>query len=243
MVLDKGEPVYFGNPTEATKSYQLMVQEESGKPDSVEPLNRARTTSASAWTDSFNHDFVWPDLSSFLDLSMVRQISNGWARCSRVALCDENGQLRSIFEQGSRALFYSEFDVLEGIEVPSAGIAIRNRTGVAVYAKHSLQMGTRVPTFIPKGSRLRFCHDVMLDLACGEYTFDFGLINISHQIYERKEIDYETFLSNHLRLCEVTAPSAFTVILPKRFKCMQLRHFGLANLEDRCHVSLIPTNY
>src|SRR5438132_1545339 len=71
-------------------------------------------------------DTFWPPPGAFLDLSSVKQLTDGRARCVGVAICDDDGHPTSTFRQGQRAHFFYEFEVLGEIGVPSGGLELHN---------------------------------------------------------------------------------------------------------------------
>lgn len=65
-------------------------------------------------------DFHLPDAECFLDIAGLSQVSNGWGRCTRVALCNEKFRLRVPLAGGARDFY--EYEILKDIEVPVTGI-------------------------------------------------------------------------------------------------------------------------
>src|SRR5689334_2557925 len=100
----------------------------------------------------------WPDSEAFLDLSLVKQVTDGRARCTGVAVCDADGYPRKSFFQGQEVHFFYEFEILCDVEVPSGGLELSNAYGQVIYGKNTFQFGTPVPESLRVGKRLRYHH-------------------------------------------------------------------------------------
>src|SRR5262249_18205955 len=137
---------------------------------------------------SEGQQYAWPAPAAFLDIGSVAQFSNGWARCTGVALCNSDGQPRDVFEQGDTARFFCEFEILRDIEVPSGGVEIQNDKGIVVHGKSTLEYGSDVPVRVVQGSRLRFRQDMALEIAVGEYTFNVGMGMLPARAYEHRAV-------------------------------------------------------
>src|SRR6185503_2263322 len=112
VLLDRGRATFIGTGPQAVKHYYLVEQNERAAP--AAPV----TSSGPPPTTAGHQGGPWPPPETFLDISHVPQISNGWARCTAVALCDGDNTARGAFEQGETAHFYYEFELLHDIEVP-----------------------------------------------------------------------------------------------------------------------------
>jgi hypothetical protein len=178
-----------------------------------------------------------PAPEAFFDISAVPQISNGWARCVGVALSNGRGQPRRIFEQGETASFLYEFELLQDIEVPIGGLLIQDNKGIVVHGKSTLEYGTDVPTFIVKGSRLRFRQDIALEIGAGEYSFEVGLAAMSLDDYKDRALYSHGELNTKIaRLCHLSEVGQLSVVLREHASPVQLLHHGVANLSGNCRV-------
>jgi len=236
LLLDHGNPLFFGEATEAVKRYYLVEQKtrETNIP-------AARITEASD-THYFSSDakFSWPEVEAFLSISQIPQISNGWAHCTQVAVCDVNGKRRSQYNQGEMAHFFYEFELLTDIETPVAGITLQNDKGVIVHGKNTLQFDTLVPAHVKKGTRIRFCHEIKLDIAWGEYTFEVGFASISQQSYQnRYSYSHEQLDSHVIRICHLPKGGYFSVIPAIMLTHTSLLHHGIADLPGNLSAQLL----
>ena len=247
MLLDKGVCTYSGSGKDAVRRYFLLQQEERPASSAVQEPGRvsspADSTGEIGVSDTFENptEFFWPPPESMLNLDRVEQVSNGWARCAGVALCDISGRPSQVFPQGQTASFFYEFLILRDIEVPVGGVLITNDRGVIVHGKHTIQIGTAVPTRVPAGSRLRFRQDIVLDLECLEYVFEVGLVTLGRVDYERRvSMTPEELEAAYIRVCHLPRVGSFAMTFPITDGPRQISHYGVANLRAQCVASVVP---
>jgi hypothetical protein len=182
----------------------------------------------------------WPSAEAFLDLSGLAQTSNGWARCTAVALCDEDGRPREAIIQGQVARFFYEFELLRDVEVPIGGLNIYNSRAVLVHGRNTLQYECSVPMSVARGDRVRFRQDVRLDLGRDEYTFEVGLATLSRERFERRGQYPEEVLHSHIvRVCHLASAGRFAVVLPAGEARLRAQFYGAVSLEGGCQVVTI----
>ncbi|MEI6297092.1 MAG: ABC transporter ATP-binding protein [bacterium] len=233
LLLHHGANIFLGNATEAVHRYYLLAQQEQALPAQLTSTQNAPRLTSGA-------EIEWPAAEALLDISTLPQVSNGWARCTAVALCNQAGQACAVFEQGQWANFFYEFELLKDIEVPLGGVVIQSDRGVLVHGKGTLEHDTDVPTALPSGSRLRFHQEVGLELATGEYTFEVGLATICREDYERRQVySYSELSPKWVRICHLANVGQFAVALRKSGQPVQLLHHGVANLPGSCRVATL----
>jgi lipopolysaccharide transport system ATP-binding protein len=234
LLLHRGEMLFQGIASEAVKHYYLIEQQDRSKTPAVKPQAPEQHKQL---ISADNQDRDWPSPTAFLDLSGVSQVSNGWARCTGVAVCNSQGQPCLIFQQGDTASFFYEFELLEDIEIPIGGLVIQNDKGIFVHGKNTLQYGSEVPSWVAQGSRLRFRQDITLEIAIGAYTFQLGLSTIDSYYYQqRDQLTHQELNAGIVRLCHLPSISQFNVIFRSEGKPIRLLHHGLANLPGKCQV-------
>jgi hypothetical protein len=146
-----------------------------------------------------------------------------------------------VFQQGERASFFYEFELLRDIEVPIGGLVIHSDKGIIVHGKSTLEYGSTIPSKVPQGSRLRFHQEIDLEIAVGEYTFEVGLATISYRDYERRSLySHNDLHTKVVRLCILPAAGQIAVIFLRDEKPVQLLHHGVANLQGECRVFIVP---
>jgi lipopolysaccharide transport system ATP-binding protein len=228
LLLDNGTARFIGSSSEAIKHYYLTVQNkmpvsewESAHKTSPEVQNVQETTP----------DNYWPDDTAFTLLNGASQVSNGWGRCIRYALCDSAGSPCSTFEQGQGAQIFYEFEIDQPIGVPLAGLVIQNDKGVIVHGKGSLEYNAQAPRSLTAGTMVRCVQRIELCLAPGEYSFELGLATISSDYYEKKSsIDHHQLFGNILRICHIPQAGIFCITFRRNHAGAQLTHHGVADL-------------
>ncbi len=237
LLLHQGTTLFRGSASEAVKRYYLLEQQDRAQA-MLQTQPPIQTT-----TLQESEDGVWPLPEAFLDISGVAQVSNGWARCTSVAVCDGQGQPCSAFQQGETASFFYEFELLQDIEVPIGGLVIQSDKGVITHGKSTLEYDTEVPNLVVQGSRLRFQQDIALEIMIGAYSFEVGLATISLYDYvNRAHYTHSQLRSKIVRMCHLPAAGQFTVTLRRNGTPVQLLHHGVANLPGECRVTLKLSN-
>lgn len=244
ILLHNGDLVHQGIATETVKRYYLVEQDKR-----IRLLHSNHQSSSQSLDTDMEKIFqidesrFWPTPEAFLSLSNVSQVSNGSARCTAIALCSASGEPRSIFEQGEKVSFFYEFELLQDIQVPVAGVEIQNDKGMIVHGKSTLEYGTEVPHRIRRGSRLRFRQDIALEIAIGEYTFNLGLGSLNFQDFQNRHcMTHWDLDSRMVRLCLLTQVGKFAVHPRRKGNPVQLTHHGLANLPGCCEVTIEPSS-
>jgi lipopolysaccharide transport system ATP-binding protein len=241
VLLHQGEQVFCGPAAEATKLYMLLDQQDradiallKARAGTVEQTQHSRQQLLTPQ----NH--FWPAAAAFIDLGAARQISNGWARCTALAICDQDGQPCRAFQQGEWASFFYEFELTQGIEVPIGGLVIHNDKGTLVHGKSTLEYGSEIPMQVPRGTCLRFRQDIALEIAMGEYTIEPGLATLDREMFERRAgYTYDQLHGTIVRICHIPAAAHFVVTQPRDHRPIQLLHHGVANLPGRCVLSTL----
>lgn len=238
LLLDRGKTLAMGSAAETVKRYYLVEQESRTLARSA-PSNLRSSTPVQSVASVEESDSFWPAAEDLLDISDMPQVSNGWARCVAVGVCNSDGQRCHVFQQGETASFFYEFELLQDIEVPIGGLVIRNEKGVNVHGKNTLQYETEVPIQVSKGSRLRFRQDITLEIALGDYTFTLGLSAISSCDYERRmEYSNAELNAKIFRICHLSSLGPFTVTIRQNSSRVHLLHHGVANLPGKCFVTV-----
>jgi lipopolysaccharide transport system ATP-binding protein len=230
LLLDHGTQRFLGPAPEASKHYYLMHNRETVDPVRTETSDTAFFPRISQSADGFDR----PDDAAFIDLSGKSQITNGQARCLGIAICNEQGEACNSFNQGDRAVFYFEFEVIENFGVPLCGIVIKNDRGIIVHGKNSWQYDDDVPSSLGSGSKILCRQEVALNLGPGEYGFEVGLAAVTESDWlDRQSISHEKWASRYATLCVVTDAGHFSVGFAMKNKIPVLTHHGIADLPGR----------
>lgn len=229
ILLDQGSQRYIGSSSEATKHYYLLHQSEKravSRPPTKMALHLA--------PDSDDVPIDQPPPEAYIDLSNKSQVSNGQARCLRVALCNTAGQPCNSFRQGDLAVFHFEFELREDIGVPVCGVLITNDRGVIVHGKNAWQYYEEAPSRLDTGSLVVCKQEIALQLGPGEYTFEIGLAAVTLSEWERRRsISHEEWAASYTTVCVITCAGSFSVGLAMKNGIPVLTHHGVADLPGR----------
>ncbi len=170
----------------------------------------------------------------------IRQLSDGRAQCTRVALCDETGLPVTQLSQGDSAHFFFDFLVLADLEAVSGGVEICDESGRVVHGKDSYQREADGPIRGVAGTILQFHVVVELNIACGEYRFTVGLASVDADLLSGYRDGTQTYLqlskaaSEHVRASDAGRFS----VLPRADG--RLSHHGMADLPGWQEVVTLP---
>ncbi|NWG20750.1 MAG: ABC transporter ATP-binding protein [Chloroflexi bacterium] len=238
LLLHAGQMAFKGSASEAVRRYMLLDQhEQRPSPATTRQLDPA----AEPIRHSKPGHLSWPSSEAFLNLTAVKQVADGSARCTGIAVCDTHGRARHTFEQGEHAVFFYEFEVLREISVPIGGLILRDNKGVTVHGKNSLQVDANVPSHVECGDRVRFQQEIQLSVAIGDYSFEVGLSSLEHGIFEQRAAYAHPDLYSHIQYhCHLPSAGVITVSYRRQGYPTQLMHHGVADLPGTIHVAVLP---
>jgi lipopolysaccharide transport system ATP-binding protein len=126
------------------------------------------------------------------------------------------------------------------VSVPIGGLVISNERGVIVHGKNGWQFPEELPRNVPPGTWLHYRHEVGLDLAPGDYTFEVGLAAVDVATWDsREQISHDLMNATHERLCHLPRVGTFSIGLAQRTNGVPyLTHHGVADLPGRMRLSL-----
>jgi lipopolysaccharide transport system ATP-binding protein len=237
ILLHRSAVIFQGTAPEAVRHYYLLEQ-RSQLP--VLP-NALKLDNEPANLNNSKFATTWLETEATLDITQVPQISNGWARCTKVALCDQQRRPCHIFPQGETASFFFEFEILQNMDVPIGGVIIKNDQGMIIHGKNSMQYDSKVPASTPRRSRVRFRLDVGLDVAIGEYTFGVGFTTMTNHDWQNRGLfSQDELMPREIRVCHLANVGQFVVVLRQGNMPVQLLYHGAVNLPGACHIDLVP---
>lgn len=239
LLLDHGQPQFVGPSVEAVKRYYLIEsRHRAGLPVGAPGADEARPDGA---REAGSRVGAGSPLVPLQPVPEAAQVSDGWARCTGVAVCDEAGAETRVFEQGQRAVFWYEFELLRDAEVPIAGLVIQSDKGTLVHGKGTLEAETAVPEGMRAGDRLRVRHEIALEIGLGEYTFEVGLAMLDRAVYaRRRQLLHGEMAAAIVRLCAVPVAGQFMIVFRRPAGQVQLLHHGVANLPGDIQVAAVP---
>lgn len=234
LLLKNGIQCFLGPAKEAVRQYYLMDQESRFLP----VINNEPNLESA---EIIHQDFFWPNKSAFIDISKGSEVSNGWAICKGIAICDSVGNPSRSFQQGEIASFFCEFEITKDIEIPISGIIITNDKGIIVHGKGTLEYGTELPKIVKAGDILRIRQNISLELAIGDYTFEVGFGMFHHADYKHRALySIEKLYGSVIHLNYLTKVGYFSVLPRKNGLPVQLLHHGIANLPGDAMMIKIP---
>jgi lipopolysaccharide transport system ATP-binding protein len=234
LLLDKGNCLYWGQPTEAVLRYYALANQSKSEEDSAD------SSDIDSATDQYQQEDVvisdWPSKDSFIDLSRAVCIGEKErVRCTRLALCSKHGTPKTVFKVGDTAIFFSEYDILKDIRVPVGGIAIINKQNILLHSKCSLHYYVQAPAIVHAGSRVRFRQEIVLNLAPDEYTF-LGLFSTmeSKYYYKAKDTSHTNLFSHLQGLLSVSGAGSFLIKVGH-----DLPFYGYTDLPGTCYLKVL----
>ena len=239
LLLNQGEPVYFGDPNEAVQHYYFLERgvyppADQGK---VQPGLAIRPPSSVAGVGTLS---FWPSPEDFSLSEHAALIGEQSVRFSGVALCNVSGRTQSIFEMGETAQFFYELELLEDIEVPIGGLVITNHHNITIHGKNSAQALLPAPPAVSRGQRVRFCQTIRLSLAPGQYTYSLGFSTLRADDYAKlPHLSYAHFDRLEKRLLVVQQAGCFQISLRKDPAAIDFPFHGVADLEESFQIALI----
>ena len=236
ILLDHGHMRFSGSSVEAAKHYYLLHQQVHFT-GAEEPAVRADPAAsirpeAAGWV---------PPRDAFVDLSRKSQVSNGWARCVGVAVCNQQGEACAAFRQGDTAIFHYEFEVSRPVGAVIGGIVIASDKGIIVHGKNSWQYADAEAAVPVAHARVLFTQSIEMNLAMGEYTIEVGLASVTPADWaNRARISHDEMALRHLRICHVPDAAVFSVALAMRDGVPTLTHHGIADLPGSMRSRVAP---
>jgi hypothetical protein len=235
LLMDRGRLVMDGPPAQVVKHYYLGV--DAADTPSPTPTSHAASTNGSGTGEAGRSDAAE---IAWRTAPQETQVSNGAARLTRVALHDAEGRAAGSFSQGDVATLYYEFEILQAIERPIAGLVLHDDRNVIVHGKNTLHLQTDVPSRVPRGARLRFRQEVTLAVAAAEYTVEVGLSSISNDDFEQRfRVPYTDLEVKRTRLCMVPAVLSFAVLPRDEGRLTPHLHHGIVDLPGRCECDAV----
>lgn len=243
ILLSGGKQILTGDPDTVAKQYQVSENRRASN-DLKAPGPQAKRSNDGTKSHGAcrppQTSAIWDNELPFRQVSRKEQVSNGWAHCSRVVVCNIKDEPCTVFEQGDTARFYYEIMVHKEteIEIASAGVGIQDTTGHLIHVKHALQENIELAPQLVQGTVLRYCQEIALELAQGEYTFDIGFLSITRDSCSNGRISAEQFERVKTLIFQTHQLGSFHVIPLRNYSGMHVPHWGLVNLPGKIRVSI-----
>lgn len=235
LLLSHGKQIMLGDSGNVVQKYYMLNQ---GEPDEViqrqiqyeEQLNAHQPEPEA----TFFQEKWSPKEPVFFDLNQSIEHNNGNAHYLKVGLFDEKGMARRVFKQGECAYFYTEVLADQNIDVPVNGVVLLNQKNIIVHGKNSFQTDCPLPRHVARGSVIRNCIKLRLDIEEGEYTFEAGFSSLSPEVYDiRGSMPHEQLNEHSLVIAVRRNVGAFAVQGKKEPTPSMLKFYGLVDLQSQ----------
>ncbi|WKT93364.1 ABC transporter ATP-binding protein [Brucella anthropi] len=237
LLLDHGNALFCGDPTEAVNRYYELGHISVGKQpkDASVAYEEAHDD---AYIDGVALPIVWP-YDGFSSVSLARQTGDGKASCAGIRMQDGAGNAKNVFRQGDTMYLLAEYRLQDDIGSPCGGFVVRTDKGIVVHGRHTAQTDAKVPRLVAKGGVIRVLHEIKLDISVGEYVVDLGFSSFPPDIYARQNaipsLELEGTAARHN---VITAAISFSVVGRTGGGYKAQPFYGLAGIPSQSHLAL-----
>jgi lipopolysaccharide transport system ATP-binding protein len=230
IVLVEGRKHFEGVSRDAIREYYLTVSSRHNAPVDASEGELAEKT--------LNEGSKLEEPEHWLEPREASSDRNAPAKLIRWSCANEAGKVVDQFFPGQKIRLFAEFECMVPVREASVGFGIRDKTGQVVHGKHQYQidLGKKINSDVSFLLRCEFAFDCRL--AIGEYTVEFGLLDIGRRSAQlsdsRTHIDFEEFFEI---LCHPPPVGRFAVI-PRRIDPIKRNdHFGIVDIDVRTNFS------
>jgi lipopolysaccharide transport system ATP-binding protein len=232
VVLIDGQRHFEGSSQDAIREYYLTenIHHSRGTRRVREAGDQKRSTETS---DEIEEPERWfqPGQGTQGDYALARLI--------RWSSTDESRKTADHFFENQKIRLFSEFECAVPVQEVSPGFAIRDKTGQIIHGKHLYQI--RPDTKISAdASFLLFCEfSLTCRLAPGEYTLEFGLVDISSVPEENQAGPQDTSTNEYYSNLYWGRPVGRFAVVPQGIDPIRRRgHFGIVDIEAESRFKL-----
>ena len=226
VVLVQGRKHFEGNSRDAIREYHLTV------------AARRNVVSTVGLKDQLDQR---PDSKSELeeperwfDFADANNYATAAAKLTRWSCADQSGKFVDHFFPGQKIRLFVEFECRVPGRGVSAGFAIRDKTGQIIHGKHQYQIGSGTRIRLEPMSFLQCEFSFRCYLATGEYTVEFGLVDIVVQTRESPDDDPKTGADESFEvLCHPIPVGRFSVVCETIDPIKRNSHFGIVDVDAR----------
>ena len=154
------------------------------------------------------------------------------AQLTRWGCTGESGEVKDHFFPGQKIRLFVEFECRVAVRAASAGFAIRDKTGQIIHGKHQYQIDPGTSICLEPTSSLQWEFSLTCYLGPGEYTVEFGLVDIGVQQIQsggnERAVSTEEFYEI---LCYPPPVGRFAVVSRPVDPIKRNGHFGLVDVD------------
>ena len=173
VVLVQGRKQFEGNSRDAIREYHLTVAARRN----VVPT--AGLKDQLAQRPDSKSELEEPE--RWFDFADANNDATAAAKLTRWSCADESAKVVDHFFPGQKIRLFAEFECRVAACGASAGFAIRDKTGQIIHGKHQYQIGSGTRICLESMFVLQCEFSFMCHLAPGEYTLEFGLVDMAAQ--------------------------------------------------------------
>ena len=235
IVLVGGHKHFEGAARDAIREYHLT--EKIHRPtDTSRMRNRKERDESPVELDEIEEPERWFQPKEGI------QVTDSLAKLVRWSCADDSGKTVDQFFENQRIRLFVEFECKVPVQEASAGLGIRDKTGQMIHGKHLYQMrpGTKVSSDSPFSLLCEFSFTCRL--MPGEYTVEFGLINISPATDENQTVSPGTpIVESHSTLYWGPPVGRFAVVTREIDPIRRKGHFGIVDIEAEARFRTNPS--
>jgi len=232
IVLIDGQKHFEGRSQDAIREYYLTenIHHSRGAGRVRDTRDQQRGTEAS---DEIEEPERW------FQPGQGTQGNYSSASLIRWSCTDESGKTADQFFENQKIRLFAEFECTVPVHEASPGLAIRDRTGQLIHAKHLYQMrpDTKIGADAPFFLLCEF--SFVCRLTPGEYTVEFGLVDISSAPDESGVGSRDTPIDESSSNLYWGRPVGRFTVVPQRIDPIRRRgHFGMVDFEAESRFKL-----
>lgn len=224
IVLMEGRKHFEGNSRDAIREYHLAVTARRNIIPTIsksEPLERNTNNKA-----GFEEPERW------FAATLVEGDALSSAKLTRWSCADEFGKVVDHFLPGGKIRLFVEFECKVPAGQASAGFAIRDKTGQIIYGKHHYQIDSGTRISLEPISFLQCEFSFVCQLAPGEYTVEFGLVDIATGSKQSDETTKQMIGDEFYEvLCHPPPVGRFAVSPHTMDPIRRSSHFGIVDVD------------
>jgi lipopolysaccharide transport system ATP-binding protein len=221
IVLVEGRKHFEGNSRDAIREYHLTVMARANSPvREGEPQERDPSAEGE-----------WEEPEGWFDFADANG-GTAPARLTRWSCAGKSGEVSDHFFPGQMIRLFVEFECAVAVREASVGFGIRDKTGQMIYGKHQYQMGLGARICLSPPFVLQCEFTFACRLGLGEYTVDFGLVDI----LERSALSQDTNQPRSTEefyeiLCYPPPVGRLAIVAEALDPIKRKGHFGMVDVE------------
>jgi lipopolysaccharide transport system ATP-binding protein len=240
IVLVEGRKHFEGYTRDAVREYGLTV---APRPNVVSLPARKEMPEErlSESRELESRELVQPERWIQFDETQID--ANRSAKLTRWSCADESAKLQDHFFPGQTIRLFVEFECTVPVREASAGFAIRDRTGLMILAKHQYQIDLAKRICLDSPFFLQCEFSFRCRLRPGEYTVEFGLVDIHSGEKHFDEANSTTTAGESYEvLCWPSAVGRFLVHAKDIDPISRHGHFGIVDIDAQTHFRTAPSS-